>query len=106
MIKNKKNCLPASCILLFLCLTGCEWIHQRKCEWYLMPDETRIGKADEGYIPVCARNLVINKEQCNLQATLEFTEKNYGRKFKSVDMKLDLEGKFPRKILDIKFCEK
>ncbi len=70
-----------------------------------MPDPTRIGKSDEGYIPVCARNLEINMEQCNLQATLEFTEKNYGKKFKAVDMKLDLEGKFPRKVVDIKFCE-
>lgn len=70
-----------------------------------MPDPARIGEADEGYIPVCARNLVINKENCYLQATLEMTQKYYGKKFRMVDLEIDRSGKFPRKINSLKTCE-
>ena len=85
---------------------GCDLNHQERCEWYLMPnpDPEWIAKVDEGFIPVCARNLVINRENCDLQATLEFAEGNYGKKFRYGDIELDTSGKFPRKVTGLSEC--
>jgi hypothetical protein len=87
-------------------LAGCDLNHQQRCEWYLMPnpDPQWISKVDEGFIPVCARNLVINRENCDLQATLEFAEVQYGKKFRYSDIELDTSGKFPRKVTGFKEC--
>lgn len=92
--------------LLMVIVTACDLTHQERCEWYLMPnpDPEWIAKVDEGYIPVCARNLVINRENCDLQATLEFAEGNYGKKFRYVDIEIDTSGKFPRKVSGIAEC--
>lgn len=92
--------------LLAVIVTGCDLSHQERCEWYLMPnpDPLWIAKVDEGYIPVCARNLVINRENCDLQATLEFAEGNYGKKFRYIDIEIDTSGKFPRKVSGISEC--
>lgn len=95
----------ACVVLLVLGLSGCDWNHTKKCEWYLMPDPDRIGKSDEGYIPVCARNLVINKENCYLQAKLSLTQEFYGKKFRMVDVEIDRSGQFPRTVTSIKACE-
>lgn len=89
----------------FLLLSGCDPHHQNKCEWYLVPEPSLIAEVDEGYIPVCARNYVINKQYCKLQTKYEFAKKVYGKKFRYNDMKLDLNSKFPRKIDSIKLCE-
>ena len=93
--------LQATCIV-----AACDVSHMDRCEWYLMPnpDQEWISKVDDGFIPVCARNLVINRENCNLQATLEFAESNYGKKFRYHDLELDTSGKFPRKVHGIKEC--
>lgn len=87
------------------CLTGCDWEHTKECEWYLMPEPSLIDKTDEGFIPVCARNLTINKEKCRMQATEEIARKYYGQKFRLVDLVVDLEGKFPRTVISLKSCE-
>jgi len=92
-------------ILVMAALSGCDWNHEKKCEWYLMPDPERIGKSDEGFIPVCARNLVINKENCYLQATLSMAQEYYGKKFRMVDVEIDRTGHFPRTVKSIKTCE-
>jgi hypothetical protein len=93
-------------LLFFGLATGCDVSHMDRCEWYLMPnsDQEWIAKVDDGFIPVCARNLVINRENCNLQATLEFAESQYGKKFRYTELEVDISGKFPRKVLDLKEC--
>ena len=71
------NKYTASLIALFgigFILTSCDPDHKKKCEWHLMPDPTSKSKTEEGYIPVCARNLVVNKEDCRLQAKLEYAK--------------------------------
>ena len=95
----------AAVFLFVTGLTSCDWNHEKKCEWYLMPDPDRIGKSHEGFIPVCARNLVINKENCYLQATLALTQENYGKKFRMVDVGIDRSGTFPRTVTSVKTCE-
>ena len=93
-------------ILVFLLMTlmGCDPDRKKKCEWYLMPDVDRVSTVDEGFIPVCARNFTNNKQDCRLQAPLEFAKKHYNKKFKYVD--LDYEGTgIPRTVEAIKHCE-
>ena len=85
-------------------LFGCDPNHERKCEWYLIPEPKLIGTTDEGKIPVCARNLVVNKQYCRLQADFAWVKKNYGSKFRFVDMDVAKSGRFPRTINNIKFC--
>jgi hypothetical protein len=85
-------------------LTACDPEHKKKCEWYLMPNPDAKTKVEEGYIPVCARNLIINKEDCRLQAKLDYSKKIYGQKFKYSDLKVD-EGRYPKKVLSIKKCD-
>ncbi len=83
---------------------ACDPEHKKKCEWYLMPDTVRIGQVQEGFIPVCARNLVVNKEDCRLQSTLDFAKSAYNKKFRYSEMKVKSLA-IPRTIDAIKFCE-
>ena len=105
-IKTNRLMALASVSILAAFVAGCDLSHQDRCEWYLMPnpDPEWVAKVDEGFIPVCARNLVINRENCDLQATLEFAEGNYGKKFRYVDIEIDTSGKFPRKVTGISEC--
>lgn len=105
-----KSCVKSRFRTAFLAVaavsSSCDVNHMDRCEWYLMPnpDQEWIAKVDDGFIPVCARNLVINRENCNLQATLEFAESHYGKKFRYDDMDVDMTEKFPRKVKAIKEC--
>jgi len=87
-------------------LSACDPEHKTKCEWFLIPDERRKEDATigEGMIPVCARNLVVKKEDCRLQAKLEFAKDLYGKKFIYNDMKTENLA-VPRTISDVKVCE-
>ena len=85
-------------------LMGCDPEHKKKCEWYLMPDTDHIKEADHGMIRVCARNFVVNKEDCRLQTTIDFAEKAYNKKFKYNDLTVEHLGT-PRTISNISYCE-
>ncbi len=91
-------------LMLILPLLGCDPDHKNKCEWYIVPDVDRIGQVDEGMIPVCARNFVVNKQDCRLQTTLAFAEKIYKKSFRYVDLKTKNAAR-PRTIDEIRFCE-
>ena len=90
--------------LLFLSLLGCDPERKKKCEWYLVPDLDRTGTIDPGYIPVCARNYIVNKQDCRLQATLEFARDAYNKKFRLVDLKVKSPG-IPRTVTTIDFSK-
>lgn len=91
--------------LTLVMTTACDPDHKKECEWYLVPDTDRIGQADEGFIPVCARNFVVNKQDCRLQTTREFAEKVYQRRFRYNDLKIKNYGA-PRTVEEIRFCDK
>lgn len=96
---------------LVVSLTGCDLDNMKKCEWTLEPEADNISKLSEsdrqdGFIPVCARNRVTNKQNCNLKAKLDFAKKVFQRKFKYTDLKIDKESKYPKTVQDIKsFCK-
>lgn len=83
--------------------TGCDPEHHKKCEWTLEPDPSRTEKVDDGFVPACARNRSINKQDCRLQTTLDFARKVEGKKFRYVDMETKTKG-IPRTIKAIDFC--
>jgi hypothetical protein len=83
---------------------GCDPEHRKKCEWYLVPDTDKISEADPGYIRVCARNYVVNKQDCRLQTTLDFAVKVEKKKFRYTDLKIKSFA-MPRKIDQIELCE-
>jgi hypothetical protein len=82
---------------------GCDPHNKKKCEWYLMPEPSLIGKSSPGFIPVCARNLTINKEYCRLEASMDLAKSVYGKKFRFDDMEIDKAGRFPKKVVKIDF---
>ena len=93
-------------VLLFcaLCVVGCDFDHKKKCEWKMVPDIDRKedDSIDEGYIPVCARNYITKKQDCRLQATLEYAQENYGKVFRYVDLKIKSVA-LPRTVTQIDF---
>jgi hypothetical protein len=99
--------IPQLLLSAFIFLPGCDLFtnNKSKCEWYAMPEPDNKDKVDEGYIPICVRNYVTNKQNCQLQAPLELAQNIYQKAFRYTDMVIDMEGRFPRKILKIKeFC--
>jgi hypothetical protein len=85
-------------------LSACDPDGKKECAWVLEPEPKLDGQTDPGYIPLCARNRTTMKEDCRLQASLEYAEKVYGRKFRYVDLRVTSAGS-PRTIAKIKFCD-
>lgn len=83
---------------------SCDLDHKKKCEWKLIPDIDRKedDSIDEGYIPVCARNFITKKQDCRMQATLEYAQESYGKLFRYVDIKIKSVA-LPRTVESINF---
>ena len=95
----------ASLITVLLGLVACDPDGKKQCEWYLMPEPQNAEKVTkDGYIPVCARNLSKNKEDCRLQAKLEFAKSVFNKKFRYVDMQLKKNDGFPQTVESLAFC--
>ena len=91
-------------VALVTVVFSCDRHHKKACEWYLLPDEDRVQMGTEAVLPVCARNLTINKQDCRLIAEAEFVKANFKRKFRYVDLKVSGRT-VPRKVEGIKFCD-
>ena len=91
------------CIILTLSLVGCDPEGKKQCVWELEAEPDQTKRVEKGYIPVCARNRTTMKQDCRLQASLEFAKKAYGKVFRFVDMNIKSPA-LPRTITDIKFC--
>lgn len=91
--------------LISVTLFGCDPDGKKQCAWMLMADTTRsLDRMDPGFIPVCARNFKTEKQDCRLQAKLDFAKSTEGKKFRYSEMKIRGPGN-PREILSIEFCE-
>lgn len=91
-------------LLLLGLLGACDPQHRRQCEWYLVPDLDRPVDGDGSVIPVCARNFVTNKQDCRLEADLEYAKSVYNRKFRYSDLRVKNVG-IPRRVDHVAFCE-
>lgn len=85
-------------------LIACDSEGKKKCDWVLEPEPKLIGKTEEGFIPVCARNRKTMKQDCRLQTSLEKAKSYSGKVFRYVDMEIESVA-LPRTIKSIKFCE-
>ena len=90
--------------ILLLLVCACDPEGQKECAWTLEPEPGLIGKTLQGYIPVCARNRVSNKQDCRLQVRMEKAKEYFGKKFRYVDIVLESPA-LPRTIVQITFCE-
>jgi hypothetical protein len=94
-------------LVIFICLSGlsaCDPDGKKRCDWVLEPEPSLSGKADIGYIPVCARNRQNMKQDCRLQCSLNFAKEAMGKKFRYVDLVINSPG-IPRAVAEIKFCD-
>lgn len=96
--------MHAPFLLLLGALIGCDPSHKDKCEWYLVPEPAHINLVPEGWVSLCARNYLINKQQCYLKATLDFAKAVNGKAFRFSQLKIDENGPFPREVLKINTC--
>ncbi|MBI2603448.1 MAG: hypothetical protein HYW48_10380 [Deltaproteobacteria bacterium] len=91
--------------LLFFTMISCDPEGRKKCDWVLEPEPDQKERVQWGYIPVCARNRATMKQDCRLQASLQFAKDAHNKKFRYTDMKVASPA-LPRTITDIKFCDK
>lgn len=84
---------------------ACDPEGRKNCDWVLEPEPKNIGKVEEGFIPVCARNRKTMKQDCRLQTTLEKAKNFYGKKFRYVDLEVK-SVVIPRTITKISFCDR
>lgn len=91
--------------LTTLTLVACDPSHKEKCEWYLVPEPADIELVPEGWVSLCARNYVINKQKCYLKSTLEMAKAAHGKPFKLSRLKVDESGPFPREVIKINTCQ-
>jgi len=86
-------------------LVGCDPYHKDKCEWYLVPEPEHIDLVEPGWVSLCARNYVINKERCYLKSTIEFAKEANGKLVRLSSLKIAETGLYPREILSVKTCK-
>ncbi len=83
---------------------SCDPSHKEECEWYLVPEPAHVDLVQEGWVALCARNYVINKQRCYLKANLDFAKAVYGKPFRLSRLKIDDKGSYPREVLKINTC--
>ena len=93
-------------IILLSCslLVSCDWYHKNQCEWYLVPEPDDAHRVEAGWVSLCARNYVINKQRCMLKAKIKFAKAVHGKPFKYSSMQV-LPGKYPKEVISIKTCK-
>ncbi|RYZ52274.1 MAG: hypothetical protein EOP07_19895 [Proteobacteria bacterium] len=105
MIKKLNFLKLLPLVLLAMSLIACDPTHKDKCEWYLVPEPSQINLVPEGWVSLCARNFVINKQKCYLKSTIEFAKAVNGRTFRLSRLKIDETGPYPREVLKISACQ-
>jgi hypothetical protein len=83
---------------------GCDPEGKTDCVWTLEPEPKNLGTTAAGMIPLCARNRVTMKQDCRLQAPLDFAKDAYGRKFRYSELTVKSYG-IPRTVDAIKYCD-
>lgn len=101
--------LPKAMILLGLfaagfMLTACDPYHKNKCEWYLVPEPDHADSVESGWVALCARNYVINKQRCQLRAKLGFAKKVFNKPFRYTSLKVK-PGKYPKEVESVTLCQ-
>ena len=77
-------------LILAVSSVACDPHHKKKCEWVLTAEPEGIKMmtekdVEDDWIPVCARNYVINKQRCNLKIKLKMAKAVQDKAFKLVE---------------------
>ncbi len=88
-----------------LFVAACDPFHKDKCEWYLVPEPDHVQHVDPGWVALCARNYVVNKQRCYLKSTLKFAKAVQGKTIRLSSLNTDENGTYPREILSVKTCK-
>ncbi len=91
-------------LLSFVWVVGCDPDGRKDCDWVLEPEPNNVANVEPGFVPVCARNRKTMKEDCRMQATLEFAKKVYGRKFRLSEVEYSTKT-YPKTISDLTYCD-
>ncbi len=83
---------------------ACDPSHKEECEWYLVPEPDHVNLVTEGWVSLCARNYITNKQRCYLKASLDFAKAVQGKPFRLSRLKIDDKGEYPREVLKINTC--
>ena len=86
-------------------ISSCDWLRKNKCEWYLVPEPDHAKTVEPGWVALCARNYVNNKQRCRLKAKMEFSKKVFGKPFRYSSLNVK-EGTYPKEVLSVELCEK
>ena len=92
-------------VMTSLSLIGCDINRKEKCEWYLVPEPDHVDLVEPGWVSLCARNYVNNKQRCYLRSTLEFAKAVHGKPFRYSTLKIREIGPYPREVESIKVCK-
>jgi len=95
----------AMAVICLFWVAGCDPDGRKDCDWVLEPEPNNTQEVEAGYIPVCARNRKTMKEDCRMQATLEFAKKVYGRKFRLSEVEYSNKT-YPKTVVDLTYCDK
>lgn len=90
-------------VAIALLLSSCDFYRKRKCEWYLVPEPDHLDRVEAGWVPLCARNYVVNKQRCNLKARFDFAQDVYGYPFRYSSLKIK-GGPFPKEVESVTVC--
>ena len=102
-MKNRSLFL-IGCFGLLPFLSACDPEHKNKCEWYFEPDFDRVESVEPGWVALCARNRVINRQKCLMKAKLDYARALEGKAFRLSTVKLK-DGEFPKEIVSVKVCK-
>ena len=87
-METKKVIIILLSIVLLSIFSGCDLDRHDKCEWYLVPEPNDIQYVGNGWVSVCARNYVTQKQRCFLRMKIEKAEKVYGKPVTFSSLKL------------------
>ena len=97
--------LLAMAMLIVSIGSGCDPLRKDKCEWYLVPEPEHKDLVKDGWVSICARNFVNNRQKCYLQATMADAKAIYGQKVIYSQLKID-KSEFPHTITNPTTCGK
>ena len=84
--------------------SACDVYHKNRCEWYLVPEPEHVDRVEPGWVALCARNYVVNRQRCNLKAKLSFAKAVAKKPFRYNSMRVK-PGPYPKEVERITICE-
>lgn len=97
--------MATAMVVAALSMMSCDPDGKKQCGWFIEYDAHRPERlALEGYVPVCVKNLKMNKQDCRFVITADKGVEYYNKYFRYTDVKVTSVA-LPRIIQSIKMCD-